>query len=142
MLWAISYSTAHLLFRQWVVNVLVIKTTFEYFGYNRCNSNESIIFYFMSIVFLWTGLISGYFWKISCFNNFINNLRQIHRKYVHYLALLSRLGGAAILVSNFLISFAITSLSTGTNKNLVRFLKYCFILKNARMSAMSFYCAQ
>ena len=86
--------------------------------------------------------IFQFVWKIGCFNNFINNLRQIHQKFVHYLALLSRLGGTAILVSNFLISFAITSLSAGTNKDLVRFLKYCFFLKNARMSAMSFYCAQ
>ena len=37
--------------------------------------------------------------------------------------------GADFLVSRFLISFAITSLSTGTKENSVGFLKYCFILK-------------
>ena len=37
--------------------------------------------------------------------------------------------GAAFLVSKFLISLAVTSLSTGTKENLAEFLKYCFILK-------------
>ena len=36
---------------------------------------------------------------------------------------------AAIAVLKFLISFAITSLSTETKENSVGFLKYCFILK-------------
>ena len=35
--------------------------------------------------------------------------------------------GAAFLVFKFLISFAITSLSTGTKENSVGFMKYCFI---------------
>ena len=37
--------------------------------------------------------------------------------------------GATFLLFKFLTSFAITSLSTGTKENSVRFLKYCFILK-------------
>ena len=38
----------------------------------------------------------------------------------------------SLLVSKFLISFALTSLSIGTKENSIGFLKYCFIFKMLR----------
>ena len=52
---AASLSKAHFMSRQWIVNVLIdfiIKTTFEFFGYNRYNTNGSIIRFLISAAFL------------------------------------------------------------------------------------------
>ena len=69
MLRDISLSVA----RECIVNVfidLIIKTTFEYFGYNRYNTYRSIILFFVPIILLKTGMTS------ACFNLFVITLHK------------------------------------------------------------------
>ena len=121
--------------RQYIFYVLIdliIKTIFNFSGYNRYNTNRSIVLFFLSIIYC-LFMISAYFSSFGKLRNHSEKSNPNTEKINHYLALISWLGYHLVvqsfLVSKFLIPFAITFLSSITEENSVGYLKYYFILK-------------